>query len=57
MVRIRWSEPAIEDVKEISAYIGRDSPIYADAFVNGLFEMVEHLEIIRVQHGSRLWKL
>lgn len=43
MVAIRWSQPALDDLEEITRYIGRDSPKNAEAFVNGIIEMAELL--------------
>jgi plasmid stabilization system protein ParE len=47
MVEIRWSAPALEDLQEIAAFIGRDSEQNASSFVKGLVEMTEHLPIFR----------
>ncbi|MEW6378244.1 MAG: type II toxin-antitoxin system RelE/ParE family toxin [bacterium] len=44
MAKIRWSEDAIEDLKEICKFIASDSPYYAKIFNDRVFEMVEHLE-------------
>ncbi len=43
MAAIRWSQPALDDLEEITRYIGRDSPKNAEAFVNGIIEMAEHI--------------
>ena len=34
--QIRWSPEAVEDVEEIAAYIGKDSPLYAQQTVEEL---------------------
>ena len=43
MVAVKWSEPALDDLKEISQYISRDSPSRSKSFIDGIFEMAEHL--------------
>jgi len=43
MNRIVWTEPALEDVEGIRAYIARDSDSYADALVLEIVEAVERL--------------
>ena len=32
-MRIVWTEPAVEDLRELHAYIARDSETYASGFV------------------------
>lgn len=44
MVEVKWTNNAIEDLKEISKYISRDSPKYARILTNQIFEIVKHLE-------------
>jgi plasmid stabilization system protein ParE len=43
MVAIRWSQPELDDLEDITRYIARDSPKNAASFVNGMIEMAEHL--------------
>lgn len=43
-MKITWSQPAIEDLSNIKAYIGADSDHYASVFLDGIFEAVERLE-------------
>ncbi len=43
MIRIVWTQPAVEDLESIHAYIARDSESYADAIVSEVFEAVERL--------------
>jgi addiction module RelE/StbE family toxin len=43
MVKIIWTELAIEDLKSIHFYISQDSKIYADRFVNKLVSRVKQL--------------
>ncbi|MEO5501388.1 MAG: type II toxin-antitoxin system RelE/ParE family toxin [Ginsengibacter sp.] len=44
MVKIIWTEFAIEDLRSIYHYISKDSKRYADRFVEKLIERVEQLE-------------
>ena len=44
MVTIEWSEIALDDLKEIHAYISKDSKMYADRYVDKLFNRVDQLE-------------
>ena len=39
-----WTESALEDLTEIGNIIARDSEVYADAFVNQVFDKGESLE-------------
>lgn len=32
-MKIVWTEPAVEDLRELHAYIARDSEMYASGFV------------------------
>jgi plasmid stabilization system protein ParE len=43
MVAIRWSQPALDDLAEITRYISRDSPKNTQSLVNGIIVMAEHL--------------
>ncbi len=43
MGKIIWSDFAKEDLKEILAYISKDSPKYAQYFRERLFEKVKYL--------------
>lgn len=43
MIRLVWTRPALEDVREIRAYIARDSPRYARVVAERLVAAVEHL--------------
>ena len=45
MVKVKWSDDSINDLKEICKFIASDSPHYANVFNNRIFEMVEHLEL------------
>ncbi|MGH9893837.1 MAG: type II toxin-antitoxin system RelE/ParE family toxin [bacterium] len=42
-MRIRWSEPARDDVLALREYIARDSPFYARRFTERLVESAEIL--------------
>ena len=43
-MRDKWTEPALEDLAEIQAYIAKDSPYYAKQFIERIFEATEVLE-------------
>lgn len=42
-MRIVWSPQSLEDIEEIRRYIARDSPVYAELFVDRIFESAERL--------------
>lgn len=44
MVKIIWTEFAIEDLQLIHDYISKDSKRYADRFIEKLIERVDQLE-------------
>jgi toxin ParE1/3/4 len=44
MVRIVWTEFAIEDLRLIHDYIARDSKTYADRFIDKLINRADQLE-------------
>lgn len=44
MAKIKWSQDAIEDLKQICNFIAQDSLHYARIFNERIFEMAEHLE-------------
>jgi addiction module RelE/StbE family toxin len=44
MVKVIWTEIAIEDLKLIHDYISKDSRFYADRFVQKLIKRVDQLE-------------
>ncbi len=44
MVKVIWTEYAIEDLRLIHEYISKDSKRYADRFIEKLFERVDQLE-------------
>ena len=43
MTRLVWTRPALADIQEIRAYIARDSPRYARAVAERLFDAVDRL--------------
>ncbi|MCB9235796.1 MAG: type II toxin-antitoxin system RelE/ParE family toxin [Bacteroidia bacterium] len=43
MVEINWTPHALEELEAIAAYIERDSPKYASAFVQKMFDEVQRL--------------
>ena len=42
-MKIVWTEPAVEDLRELHAYIARDSEVYARGFVERILAAVEKL--------------
>ncbi len=44
MVKVIWTDYAIEDLRSIHEYISKDSKRYADRFVEKLLERVDQLE-------------
>ena len=44
MVKVVWTDSAIEDLNDIGNYIARDSERYAEITVNRLFDFVDILE-------------
>ena len=44
MVRLIWTEFAIEDLRLIHEYISRDSKVYADRFIEKIINRVGQLE-------------
>jgi toxin ParE1/3/4 len=42
-MRIVWSDQSLEDIEEIRRYIQRDSQVYAEMFVDRIFESAERL--------------
>ena len=43
-MKIKWTEPAVNDLESISNYIGRDSEINAASFIEKILKAVEKLE-------------
>ena len=46
MVKIVWTDLAMEDLKSIHEYISKDSKLYADRFVTKLINRVDQLKTI-----------
>ena len=44
MVRVKWTNNALEELDDIARYISKDSPKYAKILMNQIFEMASHLE-------------
>lgn len=42
-MKIVWTEPAVEDLRELHAYIVRDSEMYASGFVERIILVAERL--------------
>ena len=40
-MNIVWTEPAVEDLRELHAYIARDSEVYANEFVERIISAAE----------------
>jgi len=51
-MKIVWTEPAVEDLRELHAYIARDSEMYASGFVERIIsaaeQVAEHPKVDRV---------
>ena len=43
-MRVRWTEPALEDMEGIQVYIAKDSTFYARQFIERIFEAAKKLE-------------
>lgn len=43
-MRVDWTEPALEDLEAIQAYIARDSSFYARQFIERIFDAATKLE-------------
>ncbi len=43
MVKLIWTELAIEDLKLIHEYISKDSKLYADRFIEKIINRVDQL--------------
>jgi addiction module RelE/StbE family toxin len=51
-MKIVWTEPALKDLRELHAYIARDSEVYASGFVERIIlaaeRLVDHPQMGRV---------
>jgi addiction module RelE/StbE family toxin len=45
MARVIWTEPALKDVQAITAFIAKDSPVYAKRFGHRLREAPKRLKL------------
>ncbi|MGZ5071434.1 MAG: type II toxin-antitoxin system RelE/ParE family toxin [Methylobacter sp.] len=43
-MRVNWSEPALEDLESIQAYIAKDSRFYARQFIERILDAATKLE-------------
>lgn len=43
-MKVDWTEPALEDLEAIQAYIARDSSFYARQFIERIFDAATKLE-------------
>ncbi len=42
-MRVDWSEPALDDLDDVTRYIAKDSPYYATEFAERIFHTVDRL--------------
>jgi plasmid stabilization system protein ParE len=42
-MKIVWTDPAVDDLRELHAYIARDSKVYASGFVERIILAAERL--------------
>lgn len=42
-MKIVWTEPAIEDLRNLHGYIAKDSEIYASSFIQRIILVVDNL--------------
>ena len=42
-MKILWTDPAIDDLRSLHSYIGKDSEVYANSFVERIILAVEKL--------------
>ena len=45
MARVIWSPQALVDLEAIGDYLAYESPAYAQTFIDGIFSVVDRLEI------------
>ena len=45
MVKVNWTEQALEDLDAICTFIARDSPYFANIFANEVFSKTENLKM------------
>jgi len=43
-MRVNWTEPALEDLEAIQAYIAKDSSFYARQFIERIFDATTKLQ-------------
>jgi plasmid stabilization system protein ParE len=44
-MKIRWTDPAIESLRNLHGYIAKDSEVYASNFIQRIVLAVEKLEV------------
>ena len=44
-MQVRWTEPALNDLAAIQAYIAKDSAFYAQQFIERIFDVAKNLEL------------
>lgn len=42
-MRVDWSDPALDDLDDVTRYIAKDSPYYATEFAERIFNTVDRL--------------
>ncbi len=45
MVKLRWTQQALDDIEVITDYIAKDSSFYAKMFAKKVFDSVDRIEI------------
>ena len=48
-MRLEWAGPALQDIRNLKEYISKDSEVYAQRFVEKIFDAVEKL-----RHAPRI---
>jgi len=43
-MKVEWTKPAVNDLDSIHEFIGRDSKLYADSFIEKILNTVDKLE-------------
>jgi toxin ParE1/3/4 len=44
-MQVRWTEPALNDLAAIQAYIAKDSACYAQQFIERILDVAKYLEL------------
>ena len=46
-MRVNWTEPALEDLEAIKAYIAKDSSFYARQFIERIFDAAKSWKLFQ----------